>query len=280
MYTIYCHVFPNGKKYVGITKRSVEHRWDNGRGYQSCHLVRRAIQKYGWENVEHEALGMVETKEEAEIMERLFIIQFNCNNPRYGYNILPGGDVSTNAATEEMRFKLGNGWRGKHRSEEEKKNISDGVKKTFQRKESNGHFGMHASEETKKKMSESHKKQWENNDKRRKGASERLKKRFENEEFKKQTLERLKRNPPKHGPLSEETKEKLSKAFTGRWVGENSPCSKPVLQFTNDGQFVKRWATARDAQRAGIAFASNIQKVCNHYPHCFSAGGYKWEYES
>jgi hypothetical protein len=32
---VYCHTFPNGKKYVGITKRSPEERWHkDGSGYK------------------------------------------------------------------------------------------------------------------------------------------------------------------------------------------------------------------------------------------------------
>ena len=40
-YTVYCHIFPNGKRYVGITKQKPEYRWDNGNGYRNCTKMER-----------------------------------------------------------------------------------------------------------------------------------------------------------------------------------------------------------------------------------------------
>lgn len=34
MYKVYKHTFPNGKKYIGITKLTVENRWRSGKGYK------------------------------------------------------------------------------------------------------------------------------------------------------------------------------------------------------------------------------------------------------
>jgi hypothetical protein len=137
---------------------------------------------------------------------------------------------------------------------------------------------MHHSAETKKQMSDTHKERWKDDNKRKAEHSERMKNRFLDPEYKKRILKNLQAHPPKHGSLSDETKKKLSVAFTGRWLGENSPCSKPVIQYTKDGEFVKKWATARDAERDGIALASNIQKVCNERPHCHTAGGFVWKW--
>ena len=122
MYTIYCHIFPNGKRYIGITRKTVKERWGNGKNYASCPLVERAIKKYGWENIEHQIISVVDTKEDAEREERRLISEYKSDNVEFGYNILPGGNVSDNMPSEEMREKLGRGWRGKHRSEEEKQN--------------------------------------------------------------------------------------------------------------------------------------------------------------
>ena len=49
-YTVYMHVFPNGKKYVGITSQDVSRRWRDGEGYEG-QVVYGAILKYGWNNV-------------------------------------------------------------------------------------------------------------------------------------------------------------------------------------------------------------------------------------
>lgn len=54
-YTVYCHTFPNGKKYIGITGQSVSRRWRNGEGYEG-QPVYNAILKFRWENIKHEIL--------------------------------------------------------------------------------------------------------------------------------------------------------------------------------------------------------------------------------
>lgn len=47
---VYCHTFPNGKRYIGITC-DAESRWRDGNGYKKQKKIWRAINKYGWENV-------------------------------------------------------------------------------------------------------------------------------------------------------------------------------------------------------------------------------------
>lgn len=277
MYKIYCHIFPNGKRYIGLTKMKLEQRWDNGKSYKTCLLVDRAIKKYGWENVQHVVLATVENKEEAEEIERKYIAHYKSDNVEFGYNILPGGNVATNELTDEMRYKLGNGWRGKHRSNEDKHKIGEGVKKRFERPESNGHYGMKHTNETKEKMSISQKKAWESEN-RKKRASESMKNRMKNPEFKAEVLNRLRTCERKY-VVTEEQKKKLSERMKGRWLNENSPTSKPVLQFDKEGNFIKRWANGGEAERAGIALRGNISKCCLHFPHCKTAGGYIWEYE-
>ena len=46
-YTIYRHISPSGKVYVGITSKKPIVRWNNGNGYKRCVLFKRAILKYG-----------------------------------------------------------------------------------------------------------------------------------------------------------------------------------------------------------------------------------------
>lgn len=281
MYTIYCHVFPNGKKYIGITRTKLGRRFGkDGANYKTCVLVNRAIKKYGWENVEHIIIDVANTKADAEARERQYILEYQTDNPRFGYNILPGGDVSTNDATEEMRHKLGNGNRGKKKTDEQKRKISEGVKKAFDRPESNGHFGLKASDSVKKKMSESQKATWD--DEKRERAAEKMRERMADPEYKKRIVDNLQKYQQKPGErhLSDTAKKKLSEFHKGRWIGEKSPTSKPVLQFTKDGEFVKRWANAGEAERAGIANRRNINKCCNGDLHCHTAGGYVWKFEN
>lgn len=215
MYTVYIHTFPNGKRYVGVTRNSLEKRWGyRGRNYKT-QFVGKAIEKYGWENVQHEVFCLCETKESAERVERFLVKHYDTTNALYGYNILQGGDVSVNDATPEMRYKLGNGNRGKPHTEEQKRKISEGCKRRFNRPESNGCIGKHASDETKAKMREAHKN-----------------------------------------------------------------IAKPVLCYTQDGEFVARYRTINEAHDKTGAGTGAISMCCRGIPRFRTAKGFIWKYES
>jgi predicted GIY-YIG superfamily endonuclease len=54
MYSVYIHINKsNNKKYIGITSQKPEKRWGNGKNYKKNTYIRRAIDKYGWDNFEH-----------------------------------------------------------------------------------------------------------------------------------------------------------------------------------------------------------------------------------
>lgn len=57
-YTVYRHISPSGKVYVGITCQRVSHRWANGKGYMNSvkSIFKSTIIKYGWDNLKHEIL--------------------------------------------------------------------------------------------------------------------------------------------------------------------------------------------------------------------------------
>lgn len=52
-YTVYMHITPSGKRYIGITCRKPEYRWNNGKGYEANEHFYSAINKYGWDNIKH-----------------------------------------------------------------------------------------------------------------------------------------------------------------------------------------------------------------------------------
>ena len=130
-YTVYVHIAPNNKMYIGITKENVKKRWcTNGKGYRTQKLFWRAIQKYGWDNFKHIILFENLSKEMACECEIALIAKFNTNNSKYGYNVYPGGNI---------------GNKGMHLSQ----NQIEGMRKRM--------LGTHLSEETKRKISESNK---------------------------------------------------------------------------------------------------------------------------
>lgn len=93
MFTVYMHIFPNNKVYIGITSNKyVKKRWRKGNGYRTQRLMCRAIQKYGWDNIEHIIVAENLTKDEACKMEIDLIAEYRSNDSRYGYNIYAGGD--------------------------------------------------------------------------------------------------------------------------------------------------------------------------------------------
>lgn len=92
MWSIYKHIFPNNKIYIGLTKQSPQDRFRNGHGYEKCPLMWKAIQKYGWENVRTEWLIKdISTLEETAKLERDYIKECNSTDPNFGYNLANGG---------------------------------------------------------------------------------------------------------------------------------------------------------------------------------------------
>ena len=94
MWKIYKHTFPNGKIYIGQTKQSLARRFHQGNGYIGCPLVKKAIDKYGWNNVITEIIqDNIPTLDKANELEKYYIELYNSRNPEIGYNIGIGGGV-------------------------------------------------------------------------------------------------------------------------------------------------------------------------------------------
>lgn len=99
-YIVYMYTFPNGKRYIGKTSKTLKERqvdefWS---GYKKCPLVFSAIEKYKPINIKQKILAEgVMTDEESGQIEKYYIALYktNCNryrNPEYGYNLTDGGD--------------------------------------------------------------------------------------------------------------------------------------------------------------------------------------------
>lgn len=156
-YSVYRHVFPDGKCYVGMTGRKLTQRWGKGgKGYRRKKNNRymqpemaKATLKYDWDTeVIHEVIAEGLTKTEAEAMEIELIRKYNSDDPEFGYNTYEGRKPPQTSKdkmsesrkgekngfygrhhSEDAKNKIGNANKNRKRSEEEKKKISESVKK-------------------------------------------------------------------------------------------------------------------------------------------------------
>ena len=289
MYTIYQHIFPNGKRYIGLTRTSIEERW-GFRGYNyKTQFVGRAITKYGWENIQHEIICECDDKSDAEELERIFIGYYETTDPQYGYNVLPGGDVGVNDATPEMRKKLGNGMRGKHHTEETRRKISEGLKRAIENGTRKVRYGEKASEETREKMRKA-RAEWlskgDNRQKEAERARERNKKIWEDESKRTKILGILEKYRRKQGSYSwsDESRKKLSESTKGKHAREKNYNARPVVQLTKTGEFVARHGCITSAAEAVApetweSIRSTIGKCCRGQKNFNTCHGYKWMYE-
>ena len=125
MYTVYLHRNKiNGKVYVGQTGQKLSYRWkQGGKGYETCCVMWKAIQKYGWDNFEHIVLKENLSLEEANFYEEYYIKKFNSNDKKFGYNIRSGGkNTHLSDATKQKlskRFKgVNHPFYGRHHNEQ------------------------------------------------------------------------------------------------------------------------------------------------------------------
>ena len=95
---IYRFAFPNGKNYVGQTKRKrISDRWraHKNRAFnkseKACWKFYRAIRKYGWKNIKKEVLAEVPDHLMNQY-ETIFIGAYDCY--KNGYNLTKGGDLN------------------------------------------------------------------------------------------------------------------------------------------------------------------------------------------
>lgn len=104
-YTVYEHIFPDGKIYVGLTKQKPVKRWGyDGRGYKIQPIYDK-ICEFGWGNIQHIIVKDNLTLNEAQVLEQELI----CKNEESGVscNIAKGGGAGGNTwVTYEYNGKI------------------------------------------------------------------------------------------------------------------------------------------------------------------------------
>ena len=161
-YTVYKHVNKiNGKVYVGLTN-NVKRRWRNsGYFYKGSPYFKHAIDKYGWDNFEHEILFEHLTEEEAKQKETEMVLYYRSNEPDYGYNLTNGGDL--NVPNEEVRQKISKS--KSNMTGEQLQHVKEAAQlreqKYKQQGRKNPFYGKTHTKETREKLSKSN---WYNKD--------------------------------------------------------------------------------------------------------------------
>lgn len=124
-YVIYKHTSPSGKSYIGQTQNLQQRNSSHRIPSSNCTVFRNAIQKYGWENFQHEILAENLTLDEANILEEQYITEYNTISPN-GYNLRSGG--LNHKFSDESRQKMSSVRKGKPRTPEHQQKLNDAAR--------------------------------------------------------------------------------------------------------------------------------------------------------
>lgn len=117
----------NGKIYIGQTVKTMSARISNykaGAKIKVNQVISRAINKYGFENFKFEQLYTVDSRNEANYLEKYLIAFYNTTDKRIGYNVALGGVSGTGVVSPETKSKISKGNTGKIRTQEQRDNHS------------------------------------------------------------------------------------------------------------------------------------------------------------
>lgn len=137
-WSLYRHITPSGKVYIGITSQRPEYRWNNGNGYLNSRKtkLKSSIIKYGWDNIKHEVLFTNLDEDTAKRLEVELIRHYK--NLGISLNHTDGGEGAKGIAPWNKGIKIpyekSNKLRGKKLSEEHKKKLSISHKGKVSRK--------------------------------------------------------------------------------------------------------------------------------------------------
>ena len=136
LYLVYMHTTPDGRKYIGITRNLPTVRWNEGAGYESQRKFYKAIQAYGWLNIEHRIIAAGLTEIEAKTLETELILKHKTYETQYGYN--------TNLSIAEIKKAesaiTGNKTKDKTKEEVDKKQVAVQLIEKYSIKTVGGHI--------------------------------------------------------------------------------------------------------------------------------------------
>lgn len=274
----------NGKKYIGLTTRKMKNRHrehlnvskNKIESYDTNVVFHNAIRKYGIENFTLEILHSDLNLVDLNSLEKYYINFYDSLACKNGYNVSSGGsngnpyagktkeeieeikrkmieshkniptwwDNATDEEKERRNKKLSESLKGRERTEEHCKHLSDALKSSNKNKDENHPmYGKHHTEKSKTKISESRK---------GKNCGE------DNYLYGKQ--------------LAEETKQKISNTLKGRNCGKDNPnfgCkskqAKKVAQYDKNGKLIKVFNCCMDVVRELNVSQSAVSCCCNFY---------------
>jgi hypothetical protein len=166
VYTIYLRRTPDDKVYIGCTTVSLEILTRLGYGSTD---FQRAIDKFGWDNIQSEVLDIAETMQEAHELEQKYIEQYDAMNPDRGYNRKGSGYSMSRVRRIQMSKNTKEFWKDESHLDKMKEAIAESRK----------------SPEYRQKVSEAIKEKWQD-ERYRKKVSNSMRVRMQNPEVKKQ----------------------------------------------------------------------------------------------
>jgi group I intron endonuclease len=283
---VYIHINKvNGKVYIGYTihGENPNERWKNGNGYKKNEpYFWKAIEKYGWDNFEHQILFNDLTLEEALEKEKEMILLYDATNKDKGYNLSSGGKSGFAGMhhTEESKEKIGSSMRGEKHPNYNKP-LPEWHKEIL-RKTQTGRTHV-VSDETKMNMSKNH----SNN---RKVIQLTLDGMFIAEYY---NLSSAAKQTGAHPTAIKDCcigRIHTANGFIWVYKEEYDPNKQyrathrfdvnkiPVVQLNKLGQFIAEYASASDASRDMGCTSSQITACCKQ--KIYETSGYVWMYKS
>lgn len=243
----------NGMRYLGQKKFCKGWKQYLGSGT----VIKQAIKKYGKENFHRTIIYICYSEDELNKAEYDLSIFLDVVEGDGWYNLVYGGGTSCGwHMPEETKEKIRQKRLGVTLSEETRRLLSQKLSG-----ENNPWYGRKHTDEELEKMSVNRKGKCaeENNYWYGKNLSEETK---------------LKISKSKTGKTaSEETRKKLSEAH----LGSKNKGAKGVLQFSQDGIFLKEWDCIMDIKRELGIDNSSVVKCCKGKLKC--VGGFIWRYK-